>query len=251
MTGENINYINDIRYPKKALVQYIYNDNNFNKIPPIVGILFADLFGNAIMTYEYDEHSNYGTIRSYLSDDKNSLLEIDLVSMYFSSFKIFAKNNNIKDLSYLEIHGSNLKIQISFLFEKFMIIIFLNSNTILSLKTQKKILNHFKDIIEEYGFFLEDFNKENSRNIIRELKKRGCDWVKKLNKTYIQDFKLGYLKKSEYINSFISRINPIIQKELKEYLEIIPDDILNDISREIRYKIHNEVFELASELFKK
>ena len=240
----------ELNYHEKSLIEFTYRENNFNIIPPFVGVLFADLFGNAIMTYEYDNNSSYGSIKSYLTDNKESLLEIDLVSMYFSSFSIFASNNNIRDLSYLELHGSNLKIQISFLYDKFMIIIFLNSNTILSPKTQEQILKHFEDLIKNHGDSLVDFNNVDSKGVIRDLSYKGRSWLKKLNKHYIQDFKKGYLMKSDYIECFIEKIDPIIKNELDEYLQNVPEDIITDLSREIKEKIHNEVFELASNLFK-
>ncbi|MFX1259353.1 MAG: hypothetical protein ACFFAN_15975, partial [Promethearchaeota archaeon] len=193
----------------------------------------------------------YGSIKSYLSDNTNkNLLEIDLVSMYFSSFSTFASNTNIKNLSHLEIHGSNLKIQIYFLFKKFMIIIFLNSNTELSLKIQEHILKYFRDLIKKHGNKLVNFNKEESKDVIRELRDKGNIWLKKLNKNYIQEFKNGYIKKYDYIEKFIKKIKPIIKNELNEYLQNVPDDIINDLSREIKNKIQNKVFELASELFK-
>ncbi|TXT58446.1 MAG: hypothetical protein BAJALOKI1v1_1650007 [Promethearchaeota archaeon] len=242
---------NSLNIQKRALVNYFYTHNKLDQIPPIVGILFADLFGNAIMTYEYEDHKKYNPLTSYLSNDKNSLLEIDFVSMYFSSFNIFASNNNIKDLSYLEIHGSNLKVQISFIAEKFMIILFLNSSTILPLKTQQHITNHFKEIIEQNKSYFEDFNAKTSQNVIKNLTERGCEWLQKLNRKYIQEFKQGYLKKSEFINIFMNKINPIIQQELKEYLPAIPEELISDVSRDIKDKLHDEVFELASELFKK
>ena len=241
----------ELKYHEKELVEFTYKENNFDKIPPIVGVLFADLFGNAIMTYEFENDSRYGSIKSYLSDNNKSLLEIDLVSMYFSSFSIFASNNNIRDLSYLEIHGSNLKIQISFLFDKFMIIIFLNSNTILTLKTQEEMLKHFKALIKNHWDSLVNFNKRDSKEIIRELKKGGLSWLIKLNKNYIQDFKKGYLMKTDYIENFINKINPIIEDELKEYLQNVPEDIIIDLLREIKNKIQNEIFELASKLVKR
>jgi len=240
----------ELKYHEKTLVEFSYRENNFDKIPPIVGILFADLFGNAIMTYEFEKNSRYGSIKSYLSDKNKNLLEIDLVSMYFSSFSIFASNNNIRDLSYLEIHGSNLKIQISFLFDKFMIIIFLNSNTILTLKTQEEMLKHFKALIKNHWDSLVNFNKMDSREVIRELKKGGLSWLIKLNKNYIQDFKKGYLMKIDYIENFINKINPIIEDELNDSLQNIPEDVITDLLREIKDKIQNEIFELASKLVK-
>ena len=83
-------------------IDIICREKDFNTIPPIIGILFADLFGNAIMTFEYNNHnSKYGPIKSYLINENNSV-EIDLVSGFFSSFSTFASDTNIKDLSHLE-----------------------------------------------------------------------------------------------------------------------------------------------------
>ncbi|GAG66063.1 unnamed protein product [marine sediment metagenome] len=109
---------------------------NFNKIPPIIGIVIADQFGNTIMVLEYENKPEeiYDPIKSYLSENNKNLLEIDLISMYFSSFKTFAGQTNIQNLSNLEIHGSNIKIQLYFLFDKYIIIIFLNSKVDLNLK---------------------------------------------------------------------------------------------------------------------
>lgn len=238
---------------QEAVIQYLYNNNDFDEIPPIIGVLLADLYGNAIMTYEFDEKSEFGPIQSYLSErkGKKTMSEIDFVSMYFSSFKAFASDNNIKNLKYLEILGSNLKIQISFLDERFMIILFLNSNTVFSLKLHKYIMEHFNHLIIEQGYNLKEFNNQDAREIIGELKRNGSIWLKKVNKRYLKEFKEGYLKKTEYVSTFINKIGPIIHQELKEYLGTIPDEILCDISREIKNKIHNEAFELASELFKK
>ncbi|MFW9941906.1 MAG: hypothetical protein ACFFFT_12760, partial [Candidatus Thorarchaeota archaeon] len=120
---------------------------NFNKIPPIIGMIIADQFGNTIMVLEYDNlaEENYGSIKSYLSDNNKNLLEIDLISMYFSSFKTFAGQTNIQNLSNLEIHGSNIKVQLYFLFDKYMVIIFLNSKVDLTLKEKEQIIQYFEE----------------------------------------------------------------------------------------------------------
>ena len=114
----------------KKLLKIAYCSRNFDDIPPIIGIITADQYGNTIVVFEhnYKDGGDRGPISSYLSEDDKNLNEIDLISMYFSSFKIFAGQNNIQNLSHLEIHGSNIKVQIYFLFEKYMIIVFLNSN---------------------------------------------------------------------------------------------------------------------------
>ncbi|MHA2324724.1 MAG: hypothetical protein ACXACB_04930, partial [Promethearchaeota archaeon] len=77
---------------------------NFDKMPPIIGIVIADLYGNTLMVFEYDFQTecNYGPIKSYLSESDKNFLEIDLISMYFSSFKTFAGQTNIKNLTNLE-----------------------------------------------------------------------------------------------------------------------------------------------------
>lgn len=247
-------YNEDLKYDKfteKTLVKFTYKENNFNIIPPIIGILFADLFGNAIMTFEYGKNDRYKPIKSYLLDDNSkNILEIDLISMYFSAFSSFASNTNIKNLSRLEIHGSNLKIQISFLFDKFMIICFLNSNILLSLKLQEQILEYFSDLIKIHESKLINFNSEESKDTLRKLRNKGKSWLKRLNKNYIQNFEKGYLMKFDYIENFIEEVDPIIKNEINEYLNV-PDDIMNDLSREIKNKIQDKIFELVTKLFKK
>ncbi|MFX1392269.1 MAG: hypothetical protein ACFFAH_01725 [Promethearchaeota archaeon] len=244
-------YNENLKYPEKNIIEIAYREYNFHIIPPVIGILFADRFGNSIMTFEYDKNSRYGPIKSYLSVNKEKLLEIDLVSMFFSSFSIFASNANIKNLSHLEIHGSNIKIQIYFLFEKFMFIIFLNSNTKVAFKLQEHILEYFNDLIENYGNKLVDFNNEESKKVIKKVRNKGKIWLKNLNRNYIQEFKKGYHMKCNYIDDFIEKIDPIIKNEINEYLQNVPDDIMSDLTREIKYKIQNKVFDLVSELFKK
>ncbi|MHA1350726.1 MAG: hypothetical protein ACTSPZ_07840, partial [Promethearchaeota archaeon] len=108
---------------EKKLTETAYRSHNFNVIPPVIGIIISDQYGNTITVFEYESNDDdaYGPIKSFLSEDHNNLLEIDLVSMYLSSFKIFAGQANIKNLSHLEIYGSNIKAQIYFLLEKYMV----------------------------------------------------------------------------------------------------------------------------------
>ena len=174
---------------------------NFNKIPPIIGMIIADQFGNTIMVLEYENkpEENYGSIKSYLSEDNKNLLEIDLISMYFSSFKTFAGQTNIQNLSNLEIHGSNIKVQLYFLFDKYMVIIFLNSKVDLNLKEKEQLIQYFKEILIKYEDEFQYFNDSNSRRILTILENKGKVWLKKLNKTYIQAFQNKYLKKHEVL----------------------------------------------------
>jgi hypothetical protein len=145
------------------LDEIAYISYNFNKIPPIIGIVIADQFGNTILVLEYENkpEENYDPIKSYLSEDNKNLLEIDLISMYFSSFKTFAGQTNIQNLSNLEIHGSNIKVQLYFLFDKYMVIIFLNSKVDLNLKEKEQIIQYFEEILIKYEFEFHHFNDSN------------------------------------------------------------------------------------------
>ncbi len=218
---------------------------NLNIIPPIIGILIADQFGNTIMVLEYenkpDEH--YGSIKSYLSEDNKNLLEIDLISMYFSSFKTFAGQANIQNLSHLEIHGSNIKVQLYYLFNKYMVIIFLNSKVNLNLKEKEQIIQYFENILIKYEFEFQYFNDASSRKVLRMLENKGRGWLKKLNRIYIQAFRSNYLKKHEILELVINKISPTIENVLSEYLERIPEEFINDMSRELKNKIHDKISE--------
>ena len=236
------NYKSSVNGKLEKIANFSYN---LNKIPPIIGIIIADQFGNTIMVLEYENKSegNYGSIKSYLSDDNKNLLEIDLISMYFSSFKTFAGQTNIQNLSNLEIHGSNIKVQLYYLFEKYMVIIFLNSKVDLNLKEKEQILQYFKDILIKYEFEFQYFNDASSRKTLRMLENKGKIWLKKLNKTYIQTFQHNYLKKHEILELVIRKISPIIENVLNEYLERIPEEFINDISRELKNNIHDKISE--------
>ena len=227
-----------------------YYSLNFNKIPPIIGIIIANKHGNTLMVLEYDSNTenSYGAIKSYLSDDDKNLLELDLISMYFSSFKTFAGQTNIQNLSNLEIHGSNIKVQIYFLFDKYMVIIFLNSKVDLNIKEKAQIVNYFEDKLIKYEFEFKHFNASNSRKILRMLENKGKVWLKILNKNYIQTYENAFLKKHEIIDTVMNKIAPIIQEELSEYLELIPEDILNNVSKEIRNKIQDKICEFNLKL---
>jgi hypothetical protein len=218
---------------------------NFNTIPPIIGIVIADQFGNTLMVLEYENkpEENYDPIKSYLSENNKNLLEIDLISMYFSSFKTFAGQTNIQNLSNLEIHGSNIKVQLYFLCDKYMVIIFLNSKVDLNLKEKEQIIQYFEEIFIKYEFEFQHFNDSKSRKTLRILENKGKVWLKKLNKTYVQAFQHKYLKKHEILDIVINKISPTIKKVLGDYLEGIPEDFINDMSRELRNRIHDKICE--------
>ena len=218
---------------------------NFNKVPPIIGMITADQFGNTIMVYEYENkpEENYGSIKSYLSEDNKSLLEIDLISMYFSSFKTFAGQTNIQNLSNLEIHGSNIKVQLYFLFDEYMVIIFLNSNADLNLTEKEQILHYFEELLVKYRYEFQNFNDSNSRRIMAILENKGKIWLKKLNKAYIQAFQNKYLRKHEVLELVINKISPTIKEVVGGYLDGIPDEIISDMSKELKNKIHDQISE--------
>ncbi len=250
MTSDNEfqNYNNLI---EKRIIEIAYRTNNFNAIPPVIGIIISDQYGNTIMVIEYDsaEKNNYGPIKSYILEDDRNLLEIDLVSMYFSSFRTFAEQTNIQNISHLEIHGSNIKVQIYFVCNKYMIIIFLNSNTGLNSKEKTQIIRYFEDLLAKYGYEFINFNSSNSRRIITILENRGKLWLKMFNKSYLKKYKEIYLKKHEIVEELIKKIGPIIQNELYEYLKYVPDDILNNLSKEIKNKIQDKLFDYKIKIF--
>lgn len=237
---ENYRTIKDEKLEEIAKFTY-----NFNNIPPIIGMITADQFGNTIMVYEYENkpEENYGSIKSYLSEDNKGLLEIDLISMYFSSFKTFAGQTNIQNLSNLEIHGSNIKIQLYFLFDEYMVIIFLNSNADLNLTEKEQILHYFEELLVKYRYEFQNFNDSNSRRILGILEKKGKIWLKKLNKAYIQAFQNKYLRKHEVLELVINKISPTIKEVVGGYLDGIPDEIISDMSKELKNKIHDQISE--------
>lgn len=239
--NNNQNHLSNI---EKILVNSAYNSKNFDEIPPIVGILLADQYGNTLMILEYDSKENYRPIKTYITQD-TSFLEVDLISMYFSSFKVFATQTNIQNLSHLEIYGSNLKIQIHFLFDNYMIILFLNSNTNLNSVDKEKIMNYFKQILTIHEFEFHNFNASNSIKIIRILEKKGKKWLENLNRGYTQNYKNLHLRKHQIIEKFINILGPIIERELIEYLENIPKETLDNLSKEIKNKIQDQLFEFS------
>ncbi|MFX1594182.1 MAG: hypothetical protein ACFFCL_15940 [Promethearchaeota archaeon] len=241
---ENNNDENPKSNLENIIIKSAYNSCNFNKIPPIIGCIIADQYGNTILVNEYNSKNknNFGPIKSYLSENEKNLLEIDLISMYFSSLKTFAGQTNIQNLSNLEIHGSNIKVQIFFLFDNYMIIIFLNSNTELSLKDKTQIIRYFKDKLTKYEFEFKHFNAAKSRKILGMLSNKGNAWLKQINKNYLQTYKDSYLKQQEIIDELRSEIGPIIDKVLHEYLENIPENIVNNVSKEIQNKIQDKLF---------
>ncbi|MFX0008625.1 MAG: hypothetical protein ACFFAV_18095, partial [Candidatus Hermodarchaeota archaeon] len=145
---------------------------------------------------------------AYLCEDQKNLLEMDLISMYFSSLRAFAGQTNIQNLSNFEIHGSNIKVQIFFLFDKYMIILFLNSKTDLNLKEKTLIVKYFEEILTKYEFEFKHFNAAKSRKILDMLKTKGKVWLKKLNKNYLHNFENVYLKRHEIIDEITRDIEP-------------------------------------------
>ena len=163
--------------------------------------------------------------------------------MFFSSFRSFATETNIQNLSNLEIHGSNIKIQIYFSFDKFMIIMFLNSKVDLNLKEKRQIVHYFKDNLSKYEFEFKHYNATKSREIIRILEKKGKSWLKRINKDYMKTFQDAFLKKHDIIEVIMRKIDFIIKVELADYLKQIPEHIINDVVKEISGKIQDKICE--------
>ena len=236
----------DDSFVEKKLTETAYRTHNFNVIPPIIGIIIADQYGNTIAVFEYDSNDDdkYKPIKSYLSEDQKNLLEIDLVSMYLSSFRIFAGQANIKNLSHLEIYGSNIKSQIYFLLKKFMVIIFLNSNTDLNSKERAQVIKYCEDELVNYKSEIVNFNDTNSRETLSMLEHKGKKWLKKFNIRYIQTYKNIYLRKHETTEELMNQLGLIIQSEINEYLNYVPDEITNNFSKELKNKIQDKLFEI-------
>jgi hypothetical protein len=233
------------RIMDKLLSDIAFLSYDFDKIPPIIGIITANKFGNTLMVCEYGNNARngYGPIKSFLLEDDKKFLDIDLISMYFSSFKAFAGETNIQNLSNLEIIGSNLKVQLFFLLDKYMIITFLNSKVDLSIKEKAQIVQYFEDNLLKHEFEFTHFNASNSRKIIQMLEDRGTAWFKNLNKNYIKSREKRFLEKHEMIEMIMNTVTPIIQDELSENLEGIPEDIIINVSKEIRNKIQDKICE--------
>jgi hypothetical protein len=164
--------------------------------------------------------------------------------MYLSSFKIFAGQANIKNLSNLEIYGSNIKAQIYFLLEKFMVIIFLNSNTDLNSKQRAQVIKYCEENLDKYRFEFENFNNSSSREILSLVEQNGQKWLKKFNIRYIQTYKNIYLRKHETTEELMNEFGLIIQSEIDEYLNYVPDEIINNFSKELKNKIQDKLFEI-------
>lgn len=242
MTAEDI-IIETKELIKKKLVDANHRQNNFNGIPPIIGALIGDQYGNALLSFEYkSSDSNYKPIRYYLSGNDKDLIELDLISMYFSSFKVFAGQANIKNLSNLEIHGSNIKTQIYFRFSDYIIIVFLNSNTNLNSNDRAEMIHYFERLLEKYDSELKTFNLNSSRETLRRLTKDGNLWLKKFNRTYLKKYQKQYLKKHENIERISNNLCKIIEQELSEYLGKIDEDITFNLLREINSKLQDELF---------
>jgi len=158
-------------FVQKSLLERAHHSYSFNKTPPIIGIIMSDQYGNTLMVFEYTskEKNSYGSIKSYLSEEDKNLIDLNLISGYFSAFKSFAGEINIQNLSNLEIGGSNIKIQMYFLFDQYMIIVFLNSEIDLNSKEKAYIIKYFEERLVKYETEFKYFNAAKSREIIRTL----------------------------------------------------------------------------------
>lgn len=238
---ENDNYDKFFIEDKLKSRKILFSLYNFNKIPPIIGIILSNNTGTSILTYQYNSNSRsgYGKIDSYLKGSQDRLL--DFITMYFSSLNTFADNVNIENLRYVGIGGSNIKIKVFFKFKDYMIIVFLNSNTDLGINIQDHILEHFSEISRTYKEALENYNNKESRRIRKDLETSGEKWIKKLNNYYIKIYEKLFIAKDERCEKLMTNIKPIINDALEYYLKHIPEDIKTDICREIYEKIGDKL----------
>jgi len=236
------NYQENVSIIDKTLSEIAYRSCNFNDTPPIIGLIISNLDGYALMVIEYnsEEGSNYGPIKSYLSKDDENLLE--LISMYFSSIKTIAGQINIQNLSHFEVYGSNIKVQIYFLFEKYMVIVLLNSHANLNSNEKTQVISYIKKHLATHDYEFQNFNATCSRELFRSLEIKGKKWLKKINNSFIQSYKSDYLRKHGVIENVMKEIQPVIQTELFEYLENAPDEMLCDLAKELSNKIQDLLF---------
>ncbi len=237
----NENYDNFFITDKVKSRKILFSLYNFNKMPPIIGIILANNAGTSILNYQYDSanRNGYGEIDTYLNGSQDCLL--DFITMCFSSLNTFADNVNIENLRYVGIGGSNIKIKVFFKFETFMIIVFLNSNTDLSINIQDHILEHFREISRTCKEAIENYNNSESRRIRKDLETAGEKWIIKLNKLYIKAYEKLFFAKDERCENLMGHIKPIVNETLGYYLKHIPEEIKTDICREIYEKIDDKL----------
>ncbi|KKK44422.1 hypothetical protein LCGC14_0587480 [marine sediment metagenome] len=230
---------------RNKLIEISDLSTGFHKIPPIIGVMICDINGNAIMVIEHNSKNinGYGSINFYLSEKNKHLVDLNLISGYFSALKSFAGEINIKNLSNIEIDGSNIKVQIYMLCANYMIIIFLNSSTELNSNTKLQVINYFEEILKKNENEFCYFNAPYSREILRVLERRGKIWLKKLNRSHIQIHRKTYLQKHSITDELLKGFDQIIQNEINEYLINVPEDLVENLSKEIHNKIQDKLFE--------
>ena len=162
--------------------------------------------------------------------------------MYFSSIKNIAGEIKIQNLSHFEVYGSNIKVQIYFLFEKYMIIALLNSHANLNSIEKTQLISYIKEHLNSHDYEFQNFNATASRELFRNLEVKGKKWLKKINNSFIQGYKSDYLRKHGVIENVMKEIQPVIQTELSEYLENAPDEMLYDLAKELSNKIQDLLF---------
>ena len=230
---------------RNKLIEISYLSTDFHKIPPIIGVMICDINGNAILVIEHNTKNinGYGSINSYLSEKDKHLIDLNLISGYFSALKSFAGEINIKNLSNIEIDGSNIKVQIYMLCANYMIIIFLNSNTELNSNIKLRVIKYFEETLRKQENEFRYFNAPYSREILRTLEYNGKIWLKKFNRNYIHIHKKTYLRKHSITDDLLKGFDLIIQNELNEYLINVPQDLKENLSKEIQNKLQDKLFE--------
>jgi hypothetical protein len=163
--------------------------------------------------------------------------------MYLSSLISFADNVKIENLRYVGIGGSNIKMKVFFQNKNYMIIVFLNANTDLSLRIQDHILEHFNAAFDKYDWVFENYNDKKAIQIRKNMESLGQRWLKKLNRFYIEAYEKLYIAKEVKVEKIMANIKPIINQTVESYMKYVPDEIKTDICREIHEKVNNKLSE--------
>jgi hypothetical protein len=125
-----------------------------------------------------------------------------------------------------------------------MVIIFLNSNTNLNSKERAQVIKYCEDKLIKYESEFDNFNDTQCRDTLSILEQRGKKWLKKFNTRYIQTYKNIYLRKHETTEELMDQLGIIIQSEIIEYLNYVPDEITNNFAKELKNKIQDKLLEI-------
>jgi GTPase SAR1 family protein len=146
------------------------------ELPPILGLAAASNSGKPFLIYE----SIKGVLsRVIKKENKNPLIDVDLVPPFLSALKAFSKHFNFQNLSGLIFRSTNVKLYI-FDFENYIVTFFLNPNTNIK-SLEGKIYDFFSDIITTYEKKIEQILQKGEINAFPELNERIYNLIEELN----------------------------------------------------------------------